>query len=68
MTFGQRLRQIRQQQNKSQKSIEVVTGIPQTTISGWETGISEPQVTDLKKLAAALGVSAADLLDDSLPA
>lgn len=68
MTFGQRIRFFRNRVKKSQKDVENETAIPQTTLSGWETGISEPRASELQKLAAALGVSIADLMDDSQPA
>lgn len=66
MMFGQRLRQIRKKQKKTQKDLEVATGIPQTTISGWEACKFEPQISDAQKLAIALGVSIAELLDDTV--
>ena len=63
MTFGQRIRFYRQRINKSQKIIEAETGIPQTTQSGWENDKTEPTVSDAQKLAAALGVTLAELIE-----
>lgn len=70
MPFGKRLRRVRLHTGKTQKELAVATGIPQTTISGWETGPSEPQVSELHLLAKALGIAPLELLDDkddSLP-
>lgn len=64
-TFSKRLRYLRRLAGKSQKQIFKETGIPQTTISCWENAIGEPSVSDLPKLAVALGVSVSDLLDES---
>lgn len=63
MTFGQRIKVFRQRVSKSQKDIEAETEIPQATLSGWENDKSEPCVSDAVKLAAALGVTVAELID-----
>lgn len=64
MPFGKRLRRFRLYTGKTQKELAEATGIPQTTISGWETGPSEPQVTELHLLAKALGITPLDFLTD----
>ena len=67
MTLGTKIRYYRNHQKKSQKDIAVRTGIPQTTLSGWENDKSEPTISDAKKLAIALGVTVNELLDDKIP-
>jgi len=67
MTFGQRLKYFRKKVRKSQKKIEGETGIPQTTLSGWENDISEPTVSDIVKLATAFDIQPSDLLDGPVP-
>lgn len=62
MEFGKRLRRLRLHSGKTQKELAAATGIAQTTISGWETGPSEPQVTELHLLAKALGINPLNLL------
>ncbi len=62
--FAQRLRFLRKLTGKSQQQIYRESGIPQTTISCWENAIGEPSVSDLPKLAAALGVKVSDLLEE----
>jgi len=64
-TFSKRLRYLRVLAGKSQQQIYKETGIPQTTISCWENAIGEPSVSDLPKLAAALGISVSDLLGET---
>jgi len=64
MTVGGMIRKFRQATNKSQKALQGETGIPQTTLSSWETDKTEPQATQLKILAAALGVSVGDLVGE----
>jgi len=63
LTFGQRVKFYRQSIRKSQKAVAIEAGIPQTTLSGWETGKTEPVVSDAQKLAAALGVSLSELIE-----
>lgn len=64
MALGQKIKHFRQRAKKSQRDIQVDTGIPQTTLSGWEAEKFEPKASELQKLATALGVSVAELLSD----
>lgn len=63
MSFGQRIKSLRQNQQKTQQQIAVKAGIPQTTLSNWELDKTEPTISDARKLAAALGVSLAELIE-----
>ncbi|GMB00398.1 helix-turn-helix transcriptional regulator [Pelosinus sp. IPA-1] len=62
MSLGKRIKLFRNQLRKSQKEIESITGIPQTTLSGWENDNSEPAASDIIKLASVLRVTVNDLL------
>jgi len=64
VTFGKRICFLRLRIGKSQKKIEVETGIPQRTLSDWENDKSEPCVSDAVKLASALGISISELIGD----
>ena len=64
MLLGERIRFFRNRASKSQKDIEAETNIPQTTLSGWETGVSEPRASELQKLATAFGVTVTELLTE----
>lgn len=61
-TLGQRLRYYRSLSNKSQKQVENETGIPQTTLSGWENDSYEPKATEIKLLAECYSISIHQLL------
>lgn len=63
-TFGKRLQILRKKSCKSQKAIEAETGIPQRTLSDWESGRFEPRVSEVLKLAPALGVSITELFTE----
>ena len=63
-TFGKRFQILRKKSCKSQKAIEAETGIPQRTLSDWESGRFEPRVSEVLKLAPALGVSITELFTE----
>ena len=48
----------------SQSGLSELSGVPQTTISGWERGI-KPTAVDLLKVASALNVTVDYLLRES---
>ena len=54
---GERLKDIRKSQKKTQKEIAEKLGITQQAIALWEKGKTSPNPTDLSRLADVLGVS-----------
>ena len=56
------IKDIRKQKGLSQKALADLCGVHQTAVSQWEKGRTTPDLDSLKKLAAALGVSAEVLL------
>lgn len=63
-TFGQRLRATRTKAGLSQSDLEVISGIPKARLSRYENGHVAPSIQTLARLAKALNVSEATLLDD----
>ena len=63
-TFGQRLRATRTKAGLSQSDLEVISGIPKARLSRYENGHVAPSIQTLERLARALNVSEATLLDD----
>lgn len=59
---GNSIRELRRKMNDTQKELGEKIGISDKTISKWETGRGLPDMTLLEPLAAALGVSIAELL------
>ena len=60
-----RLRAIRQRQNLTLKALaKKAGGMSYTFLSNVETGKSDPSLSTLKRLAAALGVSVSELVKD----
>ena len=61
--FGRNLRRIRKNSGLSQEALADRAGIHRTEASLLERGRREPELATMLKLAAALGVSLADLMD-----
>ena len=55
-TGGELLREMRQQQNLSQRELAARTGTTQASISRWEREERSPTVQQLAALAAAIGL------------
>ena len=62
--FGHRLREARLAAGLSQSELEELSGIPKASLSRYENGHVEPSIQTLARLARALNVSEASLLDD----
>lgn len=56
--FASQLQNLRKLRGLSQSALAKQTGVPQATISRWETGEAEPGLLGIKKLATFFDVSA----------
>lgn len=64
-TLGERIRRLRLQKKWSLAQLERESGVSDTTINQIENGINpNPRKETLEKLAAALGVSVQQLMED----
>ena len=59
--FGEAVRGIRKQRGISQESLALMCGLDRTYISGIERGTRNPSLTNILKIAAALGVRPAEI-------
>lgn len=64
--FGSRLRAFRKKAGLNQTQLAEKIGVSLLTLFRWEKGERAPRVDEVKALAKALGVSEADLLNDSM--
>ncbi|MCL6557700.1 MAG: helix-turn-helix domain-containing protein [Firmicutes bacterium] len=62
-----KIRELRENAGLSQTELASKVGVTQGFISHIELGIREPTLKLVRKLAAALGVSVSDLLDENQP-
>jgi transcriptional regulator with XRE-family HTH domain len=63
MDLGRRIRLIRNEQKRTQDEIALACGFTKSMLSKIESGKTMPAVATLMKIATALGVKVADLLD-----
>jgi transcriptional regulator with XRE-family HTH domain len=64
--IGQRVLELRKDQELTQDQLADISGVPQGTISRLERGVSgDVQISTVQKLATALGVSIEGLLTPS---
>jgi len=68
MSFGERLRMLRDEQGITQEALANMIGVKRPTVAGYETKGKEPPYSTLKKLAKALNCSVDYLLgcDDEM--
>jgi DNA-binding Xre family transcriptional regulator len=62
MQIGERIRAIRQARGLTLSHLSAISGLDVASLSLLETGKVDPHVTTLSRVAAALGVQAADIL------
>ena len=62
--FGRNVRTVREAKGWSQDSLAEATGLHRTYLSGIERGVRNPTLVVVQKIATALQVSAAKLLED----
>jgi len=60
---GLNLQRLRHEKGWSQEDLDFESGVHRTYISGIERGVRNPTLTNLDKLAQALGVSLGVLVD-----
>lgn len=64
MELSEKLEMLRKQNGLTQKDVADILKINRTTYTKYETGVTEPNVTSLKKLAEIFGVDLNELLSD----
>lgn len=64
-SFGQRLRRLRKNKGLTQEELAFKVEISLMTLRRWENGNSTPRTEEVRKLAEALGVPQAELLETS---
>ncbi len=66
MTTGERIKDIRQQKNLSQKELGRLLGVSQQMIGQWESATANLTLETISKIATALNVNINDLLESPL--
>ena len=63
--FGSRLKTLRKKAGLTQEDLAEAIGVHSVTVSQWESNSFLPKTLNIKAIAKALGVSEAELLQDS---
>jgi transcriptional regulator with XRE-family HTH domain len=63
--FGQAVRGIRRERGLSQEGLALECGLDRTYLSGIERGVRNPSLSNVFKIAAALGVSPVEIFTRS---
>ena len=66
MTSGQKIKELRQARNLSQKDLGIMSGLSEPAIRNYELGNRAPSPQQLKKIAAALNVSVYAISDPDI--
>lgn len=64
-TFGNRLYELRIQNNLTQKQLAMYLGVSNKAVSKWETGEAMPRVKTLQAIAQCFGITYSDLLSET---
>lgn len=62
MTFGDRIKDARIAKGLTQEQLAEMIGVAKNTVTGYEKGTREPDVTKIKRLIECLGIPSEDLL------
>lgn len=65
MTFGQKLKKLRGENNLTQEQLADRIFVTRTAISKWETGNGYPSIDSLKALSNLFGISIDELISDA---
>lgn len=68
MKLSEKIYYYRKKMGKSQEGLAEELGVSRQAVSKWETGESEPELSKLRALAAAFGVTVDFLLSEDAPA
>lgn len=63
-TIGQNIATFRKEKNITQEALAEICGVSPQAVSKWENDVSCPDITLLKTIARAFGISVDELLDD----
>ena len=64
MAIADNIKRLRLKRDWTQEHLADLVGVTRSTVTQWETGWSQPRMGAVEKLAAAFGVSVADVVDD----
>ena len=67
MTFAERLKELRKRKGLTQTQLADALGVHLQTVSKWERGVTEPDISLIGETAAALGATVEELAGAPVP-
>ena len=64
MSIGNKIKEYREKNNMTQKEIAEILGVEPGTISKYESGMIEPNIESLKRLADTFNITVDELIKD----
>ena len=64
MTIAKNIKTLREAHNLSQKEFAIIAGVSEQAVSSWETGVREPRMGPIQKIADHFGLKKSDIIDN----
>lgn len=65
MSIGENIKKLRAKYNLSQKELGEIAGVSDKAVSTWETGLKEPRMGAIQKIADHFGILKSDIIEDA---
>lgn len=66
MSIGLNIKRLRESRGLTQKELGDIAGVTDKAVSTWETGIKDPRMGAIQKLADYFGVKKSEIIDDDI--
>lgn len=64
MSIPKNLKSLREKHGLSQKDIALIAGVSEQAVSSWETGVREPRMGPIQKIADHFGILKSDIIEE----
>lgn len=63
MGIAKNIKTLREKYNLSQKEFALIAGVSEQAVSSWETGVREPRMGPIERIANHFGLKKSDIID-----
>ena len=67
MGIGSNIKELREKHGLTQQELADIAGVSNKAVSAWETGLKEPRMGAIEKIAAHFGIRKSSLIEDESP-
>lgn len=64
MSIAENIKKLREKFDLTQQELAEVAGVTNKAVSAWESGVSEPRVSTIKKLSQHFGIKMSNIIED----